>query len=325
MKRLKKLLIIFLAVVTALGMTLAFTGCGEKSKTATLKIVKQYGMAYAPLKVMEKKKLIEKYYDGDLDIEWNTLNSGAAITESFASGDVDVGAMGIGPAVTGALSDCGFKICSGMSSQPNKLMTNDSSITSVKDITSDDKIALVNENSFQHIILAMECKKVLGDAHALDENITAMSHPDGMSALKAGSVACQVTTTPYIFEEADDGMDEVTDFTDVWPQGNSFIVLCATKKLYKDNPELYEAVVKACAEAVKWINDNPKAAAKMLCEDEGVDADTMLTWLKDPSCIYSTKIKGVMDFNDFMGENGFLEVDQATKLSQLAFDNVKGN
>lgn len=326
MKKTRKFFAVLLSAAMVGAFSIAITGCGEEetAENASLTIVEQYGMAYAPLKVMQEQKLIEKNYNGDVEIEWATLNSGAAITESFASGDVQVGAMGVGPAITGALSGVGFKICSNMSAQPHKIMTNDDSIQSVADIGSDDKIALVNEGSFQHIVLAMQCKETLGEAHALDENISAMAHPDGMSALIAGSVSCQLTTSPFTFKEEAEGMSEVGNLADVWPEGNSFIVLCATEKLHEDNPELYDAVVAACAEAINWINENPQEAAELLCEDEGVDAETMLSWLEDPACVYNTEVKGIMDFHDFMAENDFLEVDPAESISDLVFDNVKG-
>ena len=57
--------------------------------------------------------------------------------------------------------------------------------------------------SIQHILLAMAAKEQLGDAHALDNNIAAMAHPDGMTALLSGSVKCQLTTSPFVFKEAE--------------------------------------------------------------------------------------------------------------------------
>lgn len=312
-----------LSLVLVCGLTVGLTGCGEQEE-AEITIVEQYGMAYAPLKVMQEQKLIEKYYE-NVTVNWSTLNSGAAITESFASGDVQVGAMGVGPAITGALTEgVGFKICGNMSAQPHKIMTNDSSIKSLKDF-GNKKIALVNTGSFQHIVLAMKAKQELGDAHALDENITPMAHPDGMAALLSDSVPLQLTTSPYTFkEEAEGGISEVGTLTDVWPEGNSFIVLCAAQSLHDDNPELYEAICSALQDAITWINENPQEAAELLCEDEDVDADTMLSWLEDSACVYDTELKGVMDFADFMAKEGFLEVDGAESISDLAYDNVKG-
>lgn len=317
-----------IAVMLILIMTLSLAACGGGDETADgktkLTIAHQYGIAYAPLEIMKQQKLIEKHYDG-VEVEWSTLNSGSAINEGFLSGDIDVGAMGVAPAITGVTSGVPYKICSNMSAQPHKIMTNNPNIKSLKDIT-DEKIALVNIGSIQHILLAMAAKEQLGDAHALDENIAAMAHPDGMSSLISGSVDCHLTTSPYVFKEAEeDGITEVEALESVWPSGNSFIVAVASTDLQENNPELYDAVVAALAEAIDYINNNTAEAAEMLCEAEDVDAATMEKWLTDKDCVYSTETKGVMDMANFMAEEGFLENEGPKDFSDLAFDNVKGN
>lgn len=313
------------ALLMAAAMVFSLCACGGNNEEETLTIAKQYGMAYAPLLVMEEQDLIEKHYDGDVEVEWSTLNSGAAITEGFASGDIDFGAMGVGPAVIATTTEgMPVKICSNMSAQPHKLMTSNADIKTLKDVGS-KQIALVNINSFQHILLAMAAEEQLGDAHALDNNIAAMSHPDGMTSLLSGSVELQLTTSPYTFKEEAEGMTEVEALQSVWPEGNSFIVALASTELQENNPELYDAVVAALAEAIDWINNNKEEAAELLCENEDVDAETMLQWLNDPACVYSVETKGVLDMAKFMAANGFLENDAPESLSDIAFDNVKGN
>lgn len=325
MKKIKRSLAILLVIV----MAMALTACGGGNETSedgakTLTIAHQYGMAYAPLEIMKQQELIEKHYDGEVEIEWTTLNSGSAITEGFASGSVDVGAMGVAPAITAVTGGVPVKICSNMSAQPHKLMTNDASFKTLKDVGS-EQIALVNIGSIQHILLAMAAEEQLGDAHALDNNIVAMAHPDGMSSLIAGSVKLQLTTSPYTFKEEAEGMTEVEAISSVWPEGNSFIVALASTELYESDPALYEAVVAALAEAIDFLTNNKEEAAEMLCEAEDVDAETMLSWLNDPACVYSTETKGVMDMANFMVKEGFLEHEAPESISDLAFDNVKGN
>lgn len=327
MKKSRKIIALLTACIM---VALCFTACGGSDSKSSgekekITIAIQYGMAYAPLKVMKEKKLIEKHYE-NVEIEWATLNSGSAITEGMTSGDVQFGAMGVGPAVTAVSSGVPVKIASNVSAQPHAIMTNQDDINSLKDIDSKDKIALVNIGSFQHIVLAMAAKEQLGDAHALDDNITAMAHPDGMNALEAGSVECQLTTSPYLFKEAKmDGIHEVEALDSVWPDGNSFIVMLGTTDIEEKNPELYKAVCDGMQDAIDWINDNKDDAAELLCEDEDTDAKTMKSWLSDPACVYSTKCTGVMDFAKFMDENDFLEKDGPKSFSDLAFDNVKGN
>ncbi|MGI6722050.1 MAG: ABC transporter substrate-binding protein [Anaerovoracaceae bacterium] len=330
MKKMKKVIMLVLVMAVAIGAA-GLTACGSGSdngssgKTETVNIAMQHGMAYAPLKVMEKKKLVQKYYKG-AKVKYSTLNSGSAITEGMNSGDIQFAALGVAPAVTAVVSDVPAEICANVSAQPQALMTNQSDINSVKDIGKKDKIALVNIGSIQHVMLGMLAQKELGDAHALDDNIAAMSHPDGMSSLESGSVQLQLTTSPYVFKEADmDGIHEVAGLDSVWPRGQSFIVMMALDDVYKNNKKLYDAVLKAESEAIDWINNHPDEAAKLLCKEEGVSAATMKKWLQDPDCTYSTTCKGVFKTASFMADNGFLESKGPKAFGDLVFDGVKGN
>lgn len=319
-----------IALLLTLILTFSLTACGYSNNSAatngttSLTIAYQYGMAYAPLQVMMEQKLIEKYYP-NVTINWQVLNSGSAITEGIAANSIDVGAMGVAPAITAITKGVPCKIFSAMSSQPHKIMCNNPSIQSLQDITPENKIALVNIGSIQHILLAMAAEKELGDAHALDNNILAMSHPDGMTALLSGSVECQLTTSPYVFkEEAEENIHSLSSISDVWPNGNSFIVALASAKLHDKNPELYTAIVNALSDAVDYINENPNEVAAMLCEKEGVNQETMLSWLQDPACSYSTETAGLMQMANFMASAGFID-EAPSSYSELVYDNVKGN
>ncbi len=320
MKRIRR--IICLAACILLLLSLA--SCTKKTDAATLTIAYQYGMAYSPLLIMKEQQLIEKYAPGTT-VEWTVLNSGSAINEGIASGSVDVGAMGVGPAITGVMRGIPYRIFSAVSSQPQGLMTSLPDVMSLADITADQKIALVNIGSIQHILLAMAAKAELGDAHALDNNIVAMAHPDGMAALLSGSVSYQLTTSPYIFKELNEpGIRMLDSISNVWPDGNTFIVAVAAQDLYDNHRSQYDAVVKALQEACAYIENNPEEVAALLCENEGVDEATMLSWLQDPACGYATETVGVLSMAQFMAENGFLDVAPES-FSDLAFENVLGN
>lgn len=284
------------------------TEAGAAADGGTLTVAYQYGLAYAPLTIMQEQGLIEKNYNGNLKVEWINLNSGSAINEGVVSGDIDVANMGVGPFITGVTAGIPYKMYGTIAAQPHKLMTNNDSINSLSDITADQKIALVNIGSIQHILLGMMAKQQLGDPHALDNNLVAMAHPDGMSALLAGSVDCQLTTSPYIFMEAkEEGIHEVAGLEEVWPQGNAFIVGLVSDDLVENRPDVYEAVVAATQEAMDFLNNNQEEAAAILCEKEDVTAETMLEWMQDPGCAFDMKLPGVMDMAEFMAEAEFIE------------------
>lgn len=152
----------------AVSMVLGVSGCGKSQKstqdsgeTAKVKIAYQYGLAYAPLTIMQEQGLIEKNYDGDIEVEWVSLNSGSAINEGMASGDIDVACMGIAPFITGVTAGIPYKMYGTIAAQPNELLTNEDTIHSLKDITDDKKISVVNVGSIQHILLAMLAKQEL--------------------------------------------------------------------------------------------------------------------------------------------------------------------
>ena len=314
-KTMKKRVRKITAMLLAVSMVLGVSGCGKSQKstqdsgeTAKVKIAYQYGLAYAPLTIMQEQGLIEKNYDGDIEVEWVSLNSGSAINEGMASGDIDVACMGIAPFITGVTAGIPYKMYGTIAAQPNELLTNEDTIHSLKDITDDKKISVVNVGSIQHILLAMLAKQELGDAHALDNNLVTMSHPDGMTALMSGSVACQLTTAPYIFKAKEqDNIKEAESLDSVWPEGNAFIVGLVSDDLYENQPEIYQAVVDATQEAMDYINNNQEEAANILCKKEDVTAETMQEWLQDPGCVYDMKLPGVMDMANFMAENDFVD------------------
>ena len=64
----KKIIVMVVTVITAIGMCFAITGCGGNEEggedgAKTLNVMQQYGLAYAPFQVMEKQGLIEKAYE----------------------------------------------------------------------------------------------------------------------------------------------------------------------------------------------------------------------------------------------------------------------
>lgn len=91
---------------------------------------------------MQEQGLIEKNYDGDIEVEWVSLNSGSAINEGMASGDIDVACMGIAPFISGVTAGIPYKMYGTIAAQPHELLTNDDSIHSLKDITDDKRFPL---------------------------------------------------------------------------------------------------------------------------------------------------------------------------------------
>lgn len=322
MKMLKKVI----AILLVAGLVLCMTACGGKGNTenktdTTITIAYQGGIGYAPVHVMEVKKLIENNYDGDIKVEFVKLDSGAAINEGIIGGTIDIGCMGIAPAISGVAAGIPYKAISNLCSQSHGLMSKDKSITKLEDIKTENKIALVNTGSIQHILLAMAAEKALGDAHALDNNIQAMSHAEGMAALESGTVTLHLTSSPFIYQErANENYTELSEINEVWPSGNSFLVAMASTKL-AENEKLFSAVSKAFSDAIEFINTKKDETAEIEVDYLSLDSKTVKSYLNEKDCQYFGELKGAETMADFMYSAGFITTE--VSMENFKYDSVE--
>lgn len=319
----KKILSVMLTLVLVMTLLIAPVKADE-----VINIAFQYGLAYAPLIIMQEQHLIENAYrdatGNEVTVVWQQMSSGADINVGIASGNIQVGFMGVAPAITGVSKQVGYKIFTNLSGQEHGLMVNLDDINSFDDlIGSNYQLALVNIGSIQHILLGKTLAAAGYDAHALDPNLIGMKHPDGMMSLMTGSVAAHVTTNPYIYKEREtEGLHEIENMPEIWPVDNSFIVGVASEDLFANDPILYEAVCTAVAQAIDYINNNLEEAAAITCVYNGNTLEDEIKYLGLGS--YNTETRGITELAEFMFTNAFIEVDPGD-YSNLVFDNVKGN
>ncbi|MGN0038347.1 MAG: ABC transporter substrate-binding protein [Coriobacteriales bacterium] len=322
------------AAVAAAG-ALGLAGCGTSSNSgsagsgqaASLGVAYQYGLSYAPVVVAKEQGLIEAAYKeacgGELTIEWNQMSSGADINTGISSGSLQVGFMGLGPAITGIATGLDYRVFTNISGQEHGLMTSDASITKLEDLVgSKEQIALVNIGSFQHMVLAKALDNAGLDPHALDSNIVAMAHPDGMAALQSGNVSCHLTSSPYIFtERKDSAFHELTEVNEAWTREDSFIVGVASSALH-DDETLYNAVCTGLERAMDYITDNAEDAAALLCEFDGNTAEEELEYLEQG--VYTPQTSKLFEMATFMSETSFIDKAIAS-YEDLVYSNVTGD
>ena len=337
----------FLSVFTVFAVLLAFAACGNNTgnditsntqnlvssttgtpaKSDKLTIAYQGGIGYAPVHILQARKLIETNYKqatgNDVSVTFQKLDSGADINTGIIGGTIDIGCMGIAPAVSAVSSGVPARVLTGLCSQTHGLMTNDKSIKTLRDIK-DNQIALVNIGSIQHILLAMAAEKELGDAHALDNNIVKMSHAEGFAALEAGTYKLHLTSSPFINREREnEKFTEIKAVNEIWPDGNTFLVALAATSIEEENPELFQAVRDSFREAIDFINNSQQEAAEIIAGYLGQDAETTLKDLQDETSMFFGELKGVTQMADFMHRAGFIE--NAVSFDKLTYPGVKGD
>jgi NitT/TauT family transport system substrate-binding protein len=204
---------------------------------------------------------------------------------------------------------------SAMTSQPMYLNTRDPRLQTLDDFTDNDKIAMTAmETSIPAVVLQMHSLKNHGplEAKRFDVRTVSMTHPDGVSALKASKsrVAAHFTSSPFHQRELTFPNAHTVTTTDEIMEGSStFAMLSTTTDFYKKNPRVVAAVLAALAEANQMIRDDKKWAADLLFKNTKGDftpAD-MFDAVSDPAVKFTMTPENIMKYAETMYEVGTIK------------------
>lgn len=300
-------------LVLALILLLPLSACGtQEGESESLIIADQFGLAYAPLEIMKSMDFLEQELSErkleSVEVEWKRMGNTAAIREAMLAGDLDIGFAAIPPFLIGKDSGMDWRIISGLSESPVALITSDSSLKTMGDLTKDHRIILPQPGSIQHILLSMLAEKQLGDAKAFDDRLLAMSHPDGVTALLSGQgKQLHFTAPPYMQEElAQEGFRILADGEDAFGGPFTFIVGICPERVFK-RTDVYEAFKAALASAILYMEENPEESIDILMEVYEYDEETLRGYLAEEQMLYTTEVRGIGTFADFMTKSGFLK------------------
>ena len=267
----------------------------------TVRLAQQYGMQYAPVYVAQELKLIEKHLPG-VTLEWTKLGGGSAINEALIAGKLDVGFMGIPPALIAIDKGVDYRLAAGICVPPAELMVRADAADLLSALGPEDKIAVPGVGSIQHIMLSIAAEKELGNAKAFDNAIVAMANPDAYTALTSGTdIVGHFASMPYIDLETAAGMVSLLSA----PVKAS--IVCVTTKALHENAEVEAALLGAINEAIDLINAGDPAAMKIIAATEKITQEQSAKYATWPGTIYALDVYGVQTLSDFMRKNGYIQ------------------
>lgn len=306
---------IFIMLGLLLAVCLIIIGVTSKDqlvepKRSTISIASQYGLAYAPLQIMERTSVLKDALPPGTLIVWKNLSNTAAIREAMLADEVDIGFMAIPPFLIGRQNGMQWKIASALCESPTGLVSSKNSIRSINDITEKDQIALPQPGSIQHILLSMASNKAFGDPAKFDDQLISLSHPDGYAAMLAkGDISLHFTTLPYLAQElAEPSFHQILSGENILGEPFSFIVGACPEKFHDGSPELYEGFLKALDETILWMENHPDETASMLAPIYGLEEDEIKYQL--PQMRFDRTVRGLGPISDFMVESGLIDLPE---------------
>lgn len=298
----KDLKAVWAAALAAIAMVASVQATPARAEANEVRIVRQFGIHYLPLVVMEDQKLVEKRAKengiANLTVVWTQLSGGAGVNDALLAHAVDFAAGGVGPLIVlwdktqGGRGD--VKAVAAVSDVPMTLTTRDANVKSIADFTARDKIALpAVKTSMQAVTLQMAAAKTWGDEHyaKLDRLTVSMRHPDAAAAMLShqGEITSHFTAAPYDFMELrDPTIHRVLDSYDVYGGPATLILLYGMQKFVDENPVVTRSVVEAMGDAMELIRKDHRRAAQIYLKvtKERTSVDDMVAMLDNPKIAF---------------------------------------
>ncbi len=293
------------------------------AEASAVRIVKQYGLPYMPLMVMQHEKLVEKHAAKlgvpTLQVDWPTLGGPGAMIDGLLSGQVDFGVVGTPGLATLWDKTVGtpreVRALSCVQLQPFVLTTNNPAVKTIADFTEKDRIALPTAKiSAQAICLEMAAAKQWGIEHyeKLDPWTVTLSHPDAAAGVISGksAVNSHYTVAPfYFYELASPNVHMVLKSKDTLGGDHVNGNLVASPSFHAANPKISQAVLSAQEEANDFINKHPQDAAEIYIKlsKDTHPLEQMTKMVADPDNVWTTVPQKLMVFVEFMHKVGRLK------------------
>ena len=194
------------------------------------------------------------YADKNITTELVQFNNGGDLMTAMASGEVDVGYVGIAPVLSSVEKGVPVKVISAAQTEGSGIIvTSDSGITSAADLKG-KSIATPGEASIQYVLLSYYLKE--NNLSTDDLNISAMKVPSMNDALKTKQIDGIITFQPYVSIAANDSGNVVLeDSADILPNHPCCVVV-ASDDFIKNNENTTKDIIAIHENATKFINDN---------------------------------------------------------------------
>ncbi len=222
----------------------------------------------AALLVAKHNKVYEK---NGLNVQTVQISAGSNIVDAVASGDLDVGYVGITPAMQGISKGVPIKVVgavnlegSGIVVQPN------SPIISPADLKGKN-IASPGVSSIQQVLLQYELKKY--NITLKDVNIISMNVFNIPSSLAARKVDAYISYEPFVSMAPYQNIGEVLIYSEDIIKDHPCCVIITRKEYIENHPEKLDKFLEIHDNTTKYVNNHPNETANILNQELTTNLD----------------------------------------------------
>lgn len=224
------------------------SGCGEK-KANEIRIGYFPNVTHSQALVMRDQGELEKQLDGQYEVKWKSFQAGPAEVEALFAGELDMGLIGPGPAISANVKSMGdFVVLSGAANGGATLVAgSDSGIESIADLDG-KKVAIPQLGNTQHLmllnLLAKNELKVTTSGGTVE--LVAAANADLANLFEQGQIDAALVPEPWGSILMSDGsVKKVTNGNGIEDlQTEATTVVIVNKEYMETNPEAVQTFLE---------------------------------------------------------------------------------
>lgn len=256
-----------------------------------------------------------KFQENGINTKLVQFNNGGDLMTAMASGDVDVGYVGITPVLSSIAKGVPVKVISAAQTEGSGIVVaKDSGINDVSDLAG-KKIATPGEASIQHMLLTYYLEQ--NGMSINDLKVSSMKVPSMNDALKTGKIDGMITFEPYVTIAEKNGAVVLAGSQDILPDHPCCVVV-ASDKYIENHPNETQKILEIHENATDFINENSDEAAGMLPSDIVSDVEVEKVSMSSFPFISGLNESYKQDVMDFMD----LEVDLGVLKEHISQDKI---
>lgn len=246
------------------------------------------------------------FKDEKLDVELYEYNNGGDLMSAMASGDLDVGYVGIPPVIHSMSKDVPVRIIAGAQNEGSGLLCHDSSVNSISDLKG-KVVATPGEASIQNVLLKYDLKK--NGLNVSDIESPSMKVSSMNDALKTNGIDSMLTYEPYVTISKEINNQTLIERSgDILPDHPCCVVVMNEKFLSNESNNA-KKILNIHKKATEKIKENPEGMVKYLPQhivpDPEIEKES-LTHIKWVSGLNDTYKKNVINFLKIEKDLGIL-------------------
>ncbi|NEW07010.1 ABC transporter substrate-binding protein [Paenibacillus sp. SYP-B3998] len=251
-------------MLTACEEALTLSGKAKKVRLGVFKNV-THAAAYIAL----EKGYFRQAWGEEVDIEVTAFDNGSDLSIAMATGDIDIGFVGPGPATTFYLKSQNYRVVSGSNNGGAVLVArNGAGINSVKDLV-DKTIAIPSKGNTNEISLRMLLQQEkLGVGKGTDNaHLIVRAPSDALISFRQQEIDATLVPEPWGTQIEKAGLGKVVvDWQGIPPNHGDYptVIMVASDTFIQKHRDMVKGAIKANMEAIVYIQSSPDQAYDLI-------------------------------------------------------------